>query len=686
MDLCRAHVLVCAGAACVSSGCRDIRDAIVVKVKEYGLQEEVAVIETGCVGSCDLGPLALVYPEGIFYQKLKPEDADAIVGEHLLKGRVVERLLYREPMTAKTIPSLKGLSFFKDQEKIVLRNCGIINPLNIEEYIARDGYGALGKVLTSMTPDEVIDEVMKSGLRGRGGGGFPTGLKWKFTNKAEGDTKYVVCNADEGDPGAFMDRSVLEGDPHSVIEAMAIAGYAVGAHQGFIYVRAEYPLAIERLTWAIEQARKYKFLGKDIFETGFDFDLDIRIGAGAFVCGEETALMFSIEGKRGEPRPRPPFPAVRGLFNAPTLLNNVETYANIPAIITNGSAWYASFGTEKSKGTKVFALAGAVNNTGLVEVPMGTPLGELVFNVGGGIKKGKKFKAAQLGGPSGGCIPAQHLNVPIDYESVAELGAIVGSGGLIVTDEDTCMVDFARFFVDFIQDESCGKCPPCRIGTKRMLEILNRITHGQGEEQDIDRLIELGERIKDAALCGLGQTAPNPVLSTLRFFKHEYLEHIKNKYCQAGVCSSLFDAPCQNACPADQNAWGICLPHRGRQVQGSHRRYQGEQPFPCHVRQGLRPSLRREVPQEPGGPGRFHLRAQAFRSRHGHGFPRSLPAQSSGSERQEGGHCRRRARRTFGCLFPRPERLRGDRLRVPSSCGRHARGRHTRIPSAQGRA
>ena len=565
MDLCRAHILVCAGAACVSSGCREIRDAVVVKVKEYGLQDEVRVIETGCVGSCDLGPLALVYPEGIFYQKLKPEDADAIVGEHLLKGRVVERLLYKEPVTAMTVSSLKGLSFFKNQEKIVLRNCGIINPLNIEEYIARDGYGALGKVLTSMTPDEVIDEVMKSGLRGRGGGGFPTGLKWKFTNKAEGDVKYVVCNADEGDPGAFMDRSVLEGDPHSVIEAMTIAGYAIGSHQGFIYIRAEYPLAIERLTWAIDQARKYKFLGTNIFETGFDFDLDIRIGAGAFVCGEETALMTSIEGKRGEPRPRPPFPAVKGLFASPTLLNNVETYANIPAIITNGAAWYASFGTEKSKGTKVFALAGAVNNTGLVEVPMGTPLGELVFNVGGGIKKNKKFKAAQLGGPSGGCIPSAHLNVPIDYESVAELGAIVGSGGLIVTDEDTCMVDFARFFVDFIQDESCGKCPPCRIGTKRMLEILTRITHGQGEEKDIDRLMELGERIKDAALCGLGQTAPNPVLSTLRFFKHEYLEHIRDKYCQAGVCSSLFDAPCQNACPADQNAWAyVSLIGEGR--------------------------------------------------------------------------------------------------------------------------
>lgn len=556
MDVIRAHILVCAGAACVSSGCRDLRDAIVIKVKEYGLQDEVRVIETGCVGSCDLGPLALVYPEGIFYQKLKPEDADDIVGQHLLKGRIVERLLYKEPLTSTLIPSLKGLSFFKEQEKIVLRNCGIINPLNIEEYIARDGYQALGKVLSSMTQDEVVDEIVRSGLRGRGGGGFSTGLKWKFARQSHGDVKYVVCNADEGDPGAFMDRSVLEGDPHSVIEAMTIAGYTIGAHQGYVYVRAEYPLAIERLTWAIGQAREYKFLGKDIFETGFDFDLDIRIGAGAFVCGEETALMFSIEGKRGEPRPRPPFPAVRGLFDAPTLLNNVETYANIAAIILKGAEWYASFGTEKSKGTKVFALAGAVNNTGLVEVPMGTPLGELVFNIGGGIKNKKKFKAAQLGGPSGGCIPSEYLNTPIDYDSVAALGAIVGSGGLIVTDEDTCMVDFARFFVDFIQDESCGKCPPCRIGTKRMLEILTRITHGEGEEGDIDALIELGERIRDAALCGLGQTAPNPVLSTLRYFKHEYMEHIKEHYCRAGVCSSLFDAPCQNACPADQNAWG----------------------------------------------------------------------------------------------------------------------------------
>ena len=564
-ELFRAHLLVCAGAACVSSGCREIRDAFVIKIREYGLQDEIKVIETGCVGSCDLGPLALVYPEGVFYQKLKPEDAEEIVSEHLLKGRIVERLLYKEPVTSKAVPSLKSIDFFKYQEKIVLRNCGLINPLSIEEYIANDGYMALGKALTSMTRDEVIDEVLKSGLRGRGGGGFPTGMKWKFARQAEGNVKYVVCNADEGDPGAFMDRSVLEGDPHSLIEAMTIAGYAIGANQGYVYVRAEYPLAIERLSWAIGQAREYKFLGKNIFETGFDFDLDIRIGAGAFVCGEETALMMSIEGKRGEPRPRPPYPVVKGLFDSPTLLNNVETYANIPAIIVKGAEWYAQFGTEKSKGTKVFALAGAVNNTGLVEVPMGTRLGDLIFNIGGGIKNNKKYKATQLGGPSGGCIPVQHLNVPIDYESIIELGAIVGSGGLIVADEDTCMVDFARFFLDFTQDESCGKCPPCRIGTKRMLEILTRITHGKGEEGDIDKLIELSTSIKQSALCGLGQTAPNPVLSTLRFFRDEYEEHIKHKHCRAGVCSSLFDAPCQNACPTDQNAWGyITLISEGR--------------------------------------------------------------------------------------------------------------------------
>lgn len=565
MEVSRAHVLVCAGAACVSSGCREIRDAIVNKVVEQGLQEEIKIIETGCVGSCDLGPLALVYPEGVLYQKLSPDDAEEIVTEHLLKGRIVERLLYKEPVTAKAIPSLKEIDFFKNQVKIVLRNCGVINPLNIEEYIARDGYMALAKALTEMTREQVIDEVLKSGLRGRGGGGFPTGIKWKFAFQSPGDVKYVVCNADEGDPGAFMDRSVLEGDPHSLIEAMTIAAYAIGANQGYIYVRAEYPLAIERLNWAIGQARELKFLGKNILETDFSFDLEIRIGAGAFVCGEETALMISIEGKRGEPRPRPPFPVVKGLFNAPTLLNNVETYANIPAIIMKGAAWYAQYGTEKSKGTKVFALAGAVNNSGLVEVPMGMPLGDIVFNIGGGIKNGKKYKAAQLGGPSGGCVPIEHINVPVDYESVMELGAIVGSGGLIVADEDTCMVDFARFFLDFTQHESCGKCPPCRIGTKRMLEILNRIVHGDGRPDDIDKLIELSTRIKDASLCGLGQTAPNPVLSTLRYFKHEYIEHIEDKFCRAGVCSSLFDAPCQNACPADQNAWGyVTLISEGR--------------------------------------------------------------------------------------------------------------------------
>lgn len=565
MDVSRAHVLVCAGAACVSSGCRDIRDAVVNNILEKGLQNEVKVIETGCIGSCDLGPLVLIYPEGVLYQKLTPADAEEIVAEHLLKGRIVDRLLYKEPVSEKAIPSLKEMDFFKSQVKIVLRNCGVINPLNIEEYIGRDGYLGLGKALTEMSREEVIDEVLKSGLRGRGGGGFPTGIKWKFANQSPGDVKYVVCNADEGDPGAFMDRSVLEGDPHSVIEAMAIAAYAIGAQQGYIYVRAEYPLAIERLNWAIGQARDYKLLGKNILDKGFNFDLEIRIGAGAFVCGEETALMRSIEGKRGEPRPRPPFPVVKGLFDVPTLLNNVETYANIPAIIVNGAAWYAQYGTEKSKGTKVFALAGAVNNSGLVEVPMGTPLGDIIFNIGGGIKGGKKYKAAQLGGPSGGCIPIQHINVPVDYESVAELGAIVGSGGLIVADEDTCMVDFARFFLDFIQHESCGKCPPCRIGTKRMLEILKRITRGEGRPTDIDDLIELSTRIKDSALCGLGQTAPNPILSTLKYFKHEYIEHIEDKHCSAGVCSALFDAPCQNACPTDQNAWGyVTLISEGR--------------------------------------------------------------------------------------------------------------------------
>jgi NADH-quinone oxidoreductase subunit F len=556
MEIWRSHVLVCAGAGCVSSGCREVRDALVQGITEFGLQSEIKVIETGCIGSCDLGPIVVIYPEGVFYQKLKPADARLIAEEHLFKGRVVERLLYTEPATTKLIPTFKEIDFFKLQEKVVLRNCGLIDPLNIEEYIAREGYEALAQVLNRMTPQEVVDAMQKSGLRGRGGAGFPTGTKWKFTQQAKGSPKYVVCNADEGDPGAFMDRSVLEGDPHSVIEAMTIAGYAIGSNQGYVYVRAEYPLAIERLSHAIEQAREYKFLGKNIFEKPFDFDLEIRIGAGAFVCGEETALMTSIEGKRGEPRPRPPFPAVAGLWQKPTLLNNVETYASVPPIILKGPEWYSRFGTGSSRGTKVFALAGDINNAGLVEIPMGTTLGKLIYDVGGGIRGGKKFKAAQIGGPSGGCIPKEHLNTSLDYESVKDVGAIMGSGGLIVMDENTCMVDLARFFMDFIQDESCGKCPPCRIGSKRMLEILQRITTGKGEPEDIDRLIELGERIKESALCGLGQTAPNPVLSTLRFFRHEYEEHIEHKHCRAGVCQSLFDAPCQNACPADNNAWG----------------------------------------------------------------------------------------------------------------------------------
>jgi NADH-quinone oxidoreductase subunit F len=556
MEIWRSHVLVCAGAGCVSSGCREVRDALVQGIMESGLQGEVKVIETGCIGSCDLGPIVVVYPEGVFYQKLKPEDARLIAEEHLFKGRVVERLLYTEPATTQLIPTFKEIDFFKLQEKIVLRNCGFIDPMNIEEYIAREGYEALARALNRMSPQEVVEAVQRSGLRGRGGAGFPTGTKWKFTQQSQGNPKYVVCNADEGDPGAFMDRSVLEGDPHSVIEAMTIAGYAVGSNQGYVYVRAEYPLAIERLSHAIEQARQYKFLGKNIFETSFDFDLEIRIGAGAFVCGEETALMTSIEGKRGEPRPRPPFPAVAGLWKKPTLLNNVETYASISPIILKGAEWYSKFGTGSSRGTKVFALAGDINNAGLVEIPMGTSLGKLIYDVGGGIKGRKKFKAAQIGGPSGGCIPKEHLNISLDYESVKDVGAIMGSGGLIVMDENTCMVDLARFFMDFIQDESCGKCPPCRIGTKRMLEILQGITEGKGKPGDIDQLIELGERIRDSALCGLGQTAPNPVLSTLRFFRQEYEEHIKQKHCRAGVCQSLFDAPCQNACPADNNAWG----------------------------------------------------------------------------------------------------------------------------------
>ncbi len=550
MNNSRTNILVCTGGGCVASGALEVSAAFQEALDKQGLTGEVKVIETGCLGPCAVGPVAMVYPDGVLYQNLKPEYADEIVEEHILKGRVVQRMIYAEPSKGEVIPTLQEIDFFRKQEKIVLRNCGMIDPMKIEEYIARDGYEALARVLTEMSPEEVIDAVKRSGLRGRGGAGFPTGLKWEFCRKAEGKTKYVLCNADEGDPGAFMDRSILEGDPHSVIEAMAIAAYAIGSSESYIYVRAEYPLAVERLNNALKQAKEYGLIGSGIFGTDFNFSLEVRMGSGAFVCGEETALMTSIEGNRGEPRPRPPFPANSGLWGMPSLLNNVETYANIPMIILKGSEWYASFGTEKSKGTKVFALAGSVVNTGLVEVPIGTPLGEIIYDIGGGVRDGKTFKAAQIGGPSGGCIPKEHLNVPVDYESITELGAIMGSGGLIVVDEDTCMVDMARFFIDFVQDESCGKCSPCRIGTKRMLEILTRICEGKGEEGDIEKLIDLGNTIKDTALCGLGQTAPNPVLSTIRHFREEYVAHIRDKRCPAGVCPELVRAPCQNACPA----------------------------------------------------------------------------------------------------------------------------------------
>lgn len=539
MHIPRAHVLVCGGAGCVSSGCKEVKNQLIQHLADKGIQEEVKVVETGCIGTCDLGPIIVIYPEGTFYCNVKPEDTKEIVAEHLVKGRIIKRLLFKDPARKEAIPSQGELGFFQGQVRIALRNTGVIDPDSLEEYVARDGYAALGKVLTSLTPEEVIETVKDSGLRGRGGGGFPTGLKWSFTARAEGEQKYVVCNADEGDPGAFMDRSILEGDPYSVIEAMTIAGYAVGASQGYVYVRAEYPLAIERLGQAIEKARKFGFLGEDIFASGFNFDLEIRVGAGAFVCGEETALLASIEGRRGEPRPRPPFPANKGLWGKPTLLNNVETYANIPPIILNGAEWFNQFGTENSKGTKVFAVAGDINNTGLVEVPMGTTLREVVYNIGGGIPGGKKFKAAQTGGPSGGCIPEEHLDISLDYDSLKEIGSMMGSGGLIILDEDTCMVDVARFFLEFTQDESCGKCTPCRIGTKRMLEILERITRGEGEEGDIEKLEKLARNISAASLCGLGKTAPNPVLSTLRYFRDEYEAHIRDKTCPAGVCRNL---------------------------------------------------------------------------------------------------------------------------------------------------
>ncbi len=540
MEFYRSHVLVCGGTGCTSSGANKIVKVFEEELLKHGLNKEVQVVKTGCFGLCALGPIIIVYPEGSFYSLVQLEDVPEIVEEHLLKGRIVKRLLYAETIAEdNTIRSLNEVDFYKKQLRIVLRNCGVIDPENIDEYIALDGYKALGKVLTEMTREEVIDEIKRSGLRGRGGGGFPTGLKWQFTYNSQGDQKYVACNADEGDPGAFMDRSVLEGDPHALIEAMAIGGYAVGANKGFVYVRAEYPIAVKRLEIAIDQAREYGLLGENIFETGFDFDIEIRLGAGAFVCGEETALITSIEGNRGEPRPRPPFPAVKGLFGKPTVLNNVETYASIPQIILNGADWFASIGTEKSKGTKVFAVGGKINNTGLVEVPMGTTLREVIYEIGGGIPDGKKFKAAQTGGPSGGCIPNELIDTPIDFDSLTAIGSMMGSGGLIVMDEDNCMVDIAKFFLEFTVEESCGKCPPCRIGTKRMLEILDRITEGKGEAKDIQKLESLAETIKSAALCGLGQTAPNPVLSTLRYFRHEYEAHVNEKRCPAGTCKSL---------------------------------------------------------------------------------------------------------------------------------------------------
>jgi NADH-quinone oxidoreductase subunit F len=552
------QILVCFGGSCLASGAKEVRDALRLSLEMEKMGDQVALVETGCMGPCVLGPVVMIGEDRTFYQGVKPGDAPDIVKQHICGGKRVDRLLVHEAAGKQPAPCRQDIEFFKRQTQVVLRNCGWIDPEKIGDAIARDGYAALAKVLAEYKPATVVEEMKTSGLRGRGGAGFPTWLKWHLAREAASDhVRYVLCNADEGDPGAYMDRSVLEGDPHSVIEGMAIAAYAIGAQQGYVYVRAEYPLAVERLSAAIAQARACGLLGANILGTPFCFDLEIRMGSGAFVCGEETALIASIEGKRGEPRPRPPFPAQKGLWGKPTVLNNVETYANVPAILLKGGAWYASMGTPKSKGTKVFALAGAVRNTGLVEVPVGTPLGELVYDIGGGIRNNKRYKAAQIGGPSGGCVPREHLNVPLDYESLSELGAIMGSGGLIVMDEDTCMVDVARFFLEFVQEESCGKCVPCRVGTRRMLEILERICAGQGEEGDIERLLDLGQFIKSASLCGLGQTAPNPVLSTIRHFRHEYEEHIRDKHCAAGVCAGLVRAPCLSACPVGVDVPGF---------------------------------------------------------------------------------------------------------------------------------
>ena len=573
-----AHI--CYAAGCLSSDCKDFKDAFVQALENENLQRKVKIKLTGCMGACTLGPTLIINPGNTLYCNLNPASASHIVNEHIRKGRIAEKYCFKDRETGKVIPNLNKIPFFKHQKKIVLQKCGIIDYASVNEYIAHDGYFALAKALGSMTSIEVVDEIKKSGLRGRGGGGFPTGFKWAMANKEKSDQKYIICNADEGDPGAFMDRSLLEGDAHSVIEGMLIGGYAIGASKGIVYIRAEYPIAIERLTMAIKAVRELGLLGNNILGSSFSFDIEIRIGAGAFVCGEETALMDSVEGKRGEPRQKPPFPVQCGLFGKPTVINNVETFGNIAQIILKGADWFSSIGTEKSKGTKVFALAGDIVQKGLIEVPMGVTLGEIIYEVGGGIPRGKLFKMAQTGGPSGGCLTPAHLNTPIDYDSLIQHGAIMGSGGLICADEDTCMVDMARFFMDFVQEESCGKCVPCRIGTKRMLEILERITQGEGKEGDVELLIELGNSIKESAICGLGQTAPNPVLSTIKYFRHEYDEHIRNKYCRAGVCSDLFLSPCQNACPAGVNVPGyIALIAAGR-VRDAYNLIRQENPFP----------------------------------------------------------------------------------------------------------
>lgn len=569
----RSHVLICTGTGCVSSGAGKLKEKLTAELEERGLQKEIKVVDTGCHGFCEKGPIVIVYPEGVFYCQVTEDDINDIVEEHLLKGRIVERLLYKEPLTEESIPSYNDIDFYKKQKRIALANCGRINPESINEYIAVGGYEALGKALTEMTPDEVIAEVKNAGLRGRGGAGFPTGLKWELTRREESDKKYLICNADEGDPGAFMDRSLLEGDPHKIIEGMVIAAYAIGADEGYIYVRAEYPLAIHRLEVALEQAAELGLLGENILGSGFNFTLNIKKGAGAFVCGEETALMASIEGKRGMPRPKPPFPSVSGLWGKPTNINNVETFANVPYIISQGAAAYSAIGTEKSKGTKVFALTGKINNTGLVEVPMGITLREIIYDIGGGLRDGKDLKAVQTGGPSGGCIPADLLDLPIDYESLTEVGAMMGSGGMVVMDDSTCMVDVARFFLSFTQSESCGKCTPCREGTKRMLEILDRICAGEGREGDLELLEELGNHIKETSLCQLGGSAPNPVLSTLKYFRAEYEAHIMDKRCPANVCEGMKSAYvidqsvcigctlCTRVCPVDAISGERKKPH-----------------------------------------------------------------------------------------------------------------------------